>query len=131
MVAPSIVGCPVVPEEPLDSCSRLLAQSPSAHSNILSTCDMLSGNLFQACHVAVERQKYVDMCRKSMCQCQLDGNANCEPCQVFASYSRECARKGVVLSWRSKDLCRKYEFTLTKNHFKNLLEGLSLLSIWT
>lgn len=119
MVAPYVAGCPLVPEESLDPVSRLLAQSPSAHARMRSTCNMLKGNLFKACRDVVDSEKYIDRCQKTLSQCILDGNAQCEPCQVFASYSRKCysSREKVVLSWRSKDLCCKYELILTK-HFQ-------------
>ncbi len=111
MVAPANLDfnaiCEPVPDDANESCDKLQSLSPLEYRSIVDTCEMLMGERFQRCHDTVRVQKFIDICKQSLCTCKIRGNTVCEACQSFSMYSRECARRGVTLSWRTKEMCRK------------------------
>jgi len=50
---------------------------------------------------------YLLRCVFDACACDQGGDCECL-CTSFAAYTQECNAKGVILKWRSQDLCRKY-----------------------
>lgn len=47
-------------------------------------------------------------CVLDACACNAGGDCECL-CAVVSAYAQKCSRRGVVIPWRSQDLCRKYE----------------------
>ncbi|XP_071803678.1 von Willebrand factor-like [Asterias amurensis] len=71
-------------------------------------CEELSaGERFQDCFSAVYPENYFYTCLFSMCYCTaVHGLRSCATyCDVFTIYSRACSEKGVVLDWRTDEMC--------------------------
>ncbi|RUS81899.1 hypothetical protein EGW08_010326, partial [Elysia chlorotica] len=58
--------------------------------------------VFSRCHRVVPPGPFLDSCRYDLCAC-LDEQICL--CDVIATYARECARAGVKVEWRTRDLC--------------------------
>ncbi|KAK3790015.1 hypothetical protein RRG08_016329 [Elysia crispata] len=67
-----------------------------------SKCSILKSAVFSRCHRVVPPGPYLDSCRYDLCAC-LDEQVCL--CDVIATYARECARAGVKVEWRTRDLC--------------------------
>ncbi|KAK8718898.1 hypothetical protein OTU49_014379, partial [Cherax quadricarinatus] len=63
-------------------------------------CTKVKSNLFASCHLEVDPDPFYRDCLYDMCSCEtkLDGCL----CPVLAAYSKECARKGVLIDWRAE-----------------------------
>lgn len=55
----------------------------------------------------VNPEPYIDICMYDTCACESTGDCACF-CDAIAAYAHVCAQKGVIVHWRSADLCRKY-----------------------
>ncbi len=55
----------------------------------------------------VDPEPYWDICTHDTCSCPSVGDCACF-CNTIAAYAHECAQKGLVVNWRSNDLCRKF-----------------------
>lgn len=49
------------------------------------------------------------MCKNMHCKATSDEERNQVRCEYANSYSQECAAINIVMKWRSKYLCRKYD----------------------
>ena len=68
-------------------------------------CSQLKkSKLFKACRATIDPEPYYQKCLQEVCKCK--GKSKCV-CGAFEQYSRQCLRKGIVMNWRSKDLCCK------------------------
>ncbi|GFT52720.1 SCO-spondin [Nephila pilipes] len=67
-------------------------------------CGVLKSDLFKPCHYQVEVEDYYKRCVSDACACSTGGDCKCV-CAVIAAYALKCARSGVVIQWRSQDLC--------------------------
>ncbi|KAA0715188.1 von Willebrand factor [Triplophysa tibetana] len=56
--------------------------------------------------VQVDPEPYWDICTHDTCSCASVGDCACF-CNAVAAYAHECSQKGVVVNWRSNDLCRQ------------------------
>lgn len=73
------------------------------------------------CHLEVDPEPYYRDCLYDMCSCEtkLDGCL----CPILAAYSKECARKGIIIDWRAEvrecgeytllHICYHYHFTVS------------------
>uniref|UniRef100_A0A673GBP2 von Willebrand factor n=1 Tax=Sinocyclocheilus rhinocerous TaxID=307959 RepID=A0A673GBP2_9TELE len=52
----------------------------------------------------VDPEPYWDICTHDTCSCLSVGDCACF-CNTIAAYAHECAQKGLVVNWRSNDLC--------------------------
>ena len=67
--------------------------------------------MFEACSDVVDPTDYIKMCQNDVCNCghgEILGK-NCQ-CDSFASYARACSLAGVVLDWRTEELCGDGEY---------------------
>lgn len=55
----------------------------------------------------VDPEPYWDICTHDTCSCPSVGDCACF-CNTIAAYAHECAQKGLLVNWRSNDLCRKF-----------------------
>ncbi|XP_071945702.1 von Willebrand factor-like [Antedon mediterranea] len=107
-------ACTVAPPPPAARCTE--AQFPSyfytnpAYKHLIDTanfaretCNQLMSAPFNSCHSVVDVNPYVYACEEDLCSCS--PNRDDCPCGPFEAYALECSRNGVVLSWRSDDLC--------------------------
>lgn len=84
--------------------------SPLCNDNILkqvmveTSCSILSGGLFEECKKLVNPEPYIDICMYDTCACESIGDCACF-CDAIAAYAHVCAQKGVIVHWRSPDLC--------------------------
>ncbi|XP_016403144.1 von Willebrand factor [Sinocyclocheilus rhinocerous] len=56
------------------------------------------------CNSVVDPEPYWDICTHDTCSCLSVGDCACF-CNTIAAYAHECAQKGLVVNWRSNDLC--------------------------
>ncbi|XP_006633894.3 von Willebrand factor [Lepisosteus oculatus] len=66
------------------------------------SCSVLLSAKFEPCHYEVNPAPFVKNCRYDVCSCS-DGK-ECL-CSAVSSYATACARKGVVINWRSAKFC--------------------------
>uniref|UniRef100_A0A8C2U1F5 von Willebrand factor n=1 Tax=Coturnix japonica TaxID=93934 RepID=A0A8C2U1F5_COTJA len=84
--------------------------SPLCNDNVLkqvmveTSCNILSGGLFEECKKLVNPEPYIDICMYDTCACESVGDCACF-CDAIAAYAHVCAQKGVIVHWRSPDLC--------------------------
>ncbi|KAG8186759.1 hypothetical protein JTE90_010656 [Oedothorax gibbosus] len=67
-------------------------------------CGVLKSDLFIPCHFQVPVEEYYKRCVSDACGCSSGGDCECL-CAVVSTYAQKCARSGVVIPWRSQDLC--------------------------
>lgn len=73
-----------------------------------ATCQKLRGKIFDECHWSVDPEPFYEDCMYDVCACK--GDMSSCLCPVFAAYSTECSRQGVVLNWRhTVSECCKYQ----------------------
>ncbi|KAM9313180.1 von Willebrand factor [Gastrophryne carolinensis] len=83
---------------------------PLCQDNILKqaavehACGILLGGIFQECEKLVDPQPYFEICIYDTCACESIGDCACF-CDSIAAYAHVCAQKGVVIQWRSSQLC--------------------------
>ncbi|KAM4676803.1 von Willebrand factor [Discoglossus pictus] len=65
-------------------------------------CFALMASTFEKCHTEVNPAPYLKNCRYDVCSCA-DGK-ECL-CSAFSTYATACARKGVIIEWRTPDFC--------------------------
>ncbi|XP_033105160.1 kielin/chordin-like protein, partial [Anneissia japonica] len=68
-------------------------------------CSILKGDVFKPAHVIVDPNPYFSACLYDVCACP--ANEKCL-CDILGMYAHEARKKGVVINWRSTDLCSKY-----------------------
>uniref|UniRef100_A0A4W5QVE9 von Willebrand factor n=1 Tax=Hucho hucho TaxID=62062 RepID=A0A4W5QVE9_9TELE len=65
-------------------------------------CGMMMSEVFGACHFLVNPLPFLRFCRYDVCVCS-DGE-KCL-CSALASYAAACSSRGVLLTWRTPELC--------------------------
>ncbi|XP_030071430.1 von Willebrand factor [Microcaecilia unicolor] len=65
-------------------------------------CFLLMSPTFQPCHQEVTPSPYLKNCRYDVCSCA-DGE-ECL-CSAVSTYAMMCARKGILIDWRTPDIC--------------------------
>ncbi|XP_033117225.1 uncharacterized protein LOC117117126 [Anneissia japonica] len=65
-------------------------------------CSILKGDVFKPAHVIVDPNPYFSACLYDVCACP--ANEKCL-CDILGMYAHEARKKGVVINWRSTDLC--------------------------
>ncbi|KAI2653383.1 von Willebrand factor [Labeo rohita] len=68
------------------------------------SCRVLTSTIFRECNSVVDPEPYWDICTHDTCSCPSVGDCACF-CNTIAAYAHECAQKGLVVNWRSNDLC--------------------------
>ncbi|KAF7699418.1 hypothetical protein HF521_004160 [Silurus meridionalis] len=68
------------------------------------SCRVLSSDIFRECNSVVDSEPFWEICTQDTCSCSSVGDCACF-CDVIAAYAHECAQKGVIVDWRSNDLC--------------------------
>lgn len=66
------------------------------------------------CVSQVDPEPYWEICTHDTCSCASVGDCACF-CDAIAAYAHECAQRGVMVDWRSNDLCR--EFTSPQDRY--------------
>ncbi|KAG4071830.1 hypothetical protein HA402_005991 [Bradysia odoriphaga] len=64
----------------------------------IKTCEVLKEEVFGECHWSVDVEPFYEDCLYDVCACK--GDVSHCVCPVFAAYSNECSRQGVVVNWR-------------------------------
>lgn len=90
-------------KETISPCSK---KNVTEMMRIRGTCGILKHSPFRLCHGSLNPQHYIEMCEQDACSCDITSYPNCV-CDSFTQYERACARKGITVTWRSSDLCRK------------------------
>uniref|UniRef100_H9GNM8 SCO-spondin n=1 Tax=Anolis carolinensis TaxID=28377 RepID=H9GNM8_ANOCA len=67
-------------------------------------CGVLLQDLFAPCHGELPCQQFYDWCVFDACGCDSGGDCECL-CTAIATYAKECTQRGVIVRWRSQDLC--------------------------
>ncbi|KAK1784997.1 hypothetical protein P4O66_018435, partial [Electrophorus voltai] len=68
------------------------------------SCHVLTSAPFKECNSMVDPEPYWEICTHDTCLCPSVGDCTCL-CDAVAAYAHECAQRGVVVEWRSNDLC--------------------------
>nr|XP_042904159.1 uncharacterized protein LOC107439698 isoform X4 [Parasteatoda tepidariorum] len=87
-------------KQPSDACQA----NPERRSWSKEKCGVLKSDLFRSCHYQVEVEDYYRRCVLDACACNSGGDCECL-CAVVGAYALKCARKGVIIKWRSQELC--------------------------
>ncbi|KAK7066927.1 Mucin-5B [Halocaridina rubra] len=88
------------PDQPLNEESRPCDRHIQNKAVAEKYCAKLKSSLFASCHLEVDVEPYHRDCLYDMCSCEakLDGCL----CPILAAYSKECARKGIIVDWRAE-----------------------------
>uniref|UniRef100_A0A3B4EJ56 von Willebrand factor n=1 Tax=Pygocentrus nattereri TaxID=42514 RepID=A0A3B4EJ56_PYGNA len=105
-VKPSCAAAVQVPSQ----CSADMAKLVTVEQS----CRVLSSALFRECNNVVDPEPYWEICTHDTCSCASVGDCVCF-CDAIAAYAHECAQRGVVVDWRSNDLCPLSCEDLNKN----------------
>ncbi|XP_041111290.1 von Willebrand factor-like [Polyodon spathula] len=97
--------CEDVTKQDLDPCSLNPKRVRYAEA-----CSVLMSPDFEPCHYEVNPAPFVKNCRYDVCSCS-DGK-ECL-CSAVSSYATACARKGVLINWRTPDFC---EMSCAEDH---------------
>ncbi|XP_041058158.1 von Willebrand factor [Carcharodon carcharias] len=65
-------------------------------------CSVLLLTEFEPCHHEVNPAPFLKICHYDVCSCS---NGNECMCSAVASYAAMCAKKGVLINWRSPNFC--------------------------
>ncbi|KAG9272994.1 von Willebrand factor isoform X1 [Astyanax mexicanus] len=95
-VQPSCANAVQVPSQ----CSTDMSKQVTVEQS----CRVLNSDLFRECNSVVDPEPYWEICTHDTCSCASVGDCACF-CDAIAAYAHECALKGVVVDWRSNDLC--------------------------
>ncbi|XP_076369994.1 hemocytin-like isoform X2 [Tachypleus tridentatus] len=87
-------------KQPEDSCIR----RPQRKNWALKKCGILKSPVFQTCHIKVPLEPYYRRCVFDTCACDTGGDCECM-CTSIAAYAHECTSQGVMVLWRSQELC--------------------------
>ncbi|XP_022255312.1 hemocytin-like [Limulus polyphemus] len=87
-------------KQPEDSCIR----RPQRRNWALKKCGILKSPIFQPCHSKVPLEPYYRRCVFDTCACDTGGDCECM-CTSIAAYAHECTFQGVMVLWRSQELC--------------------------
>ncbi|MCJ8733665.1 hypothetical protein PDJAM_G00226260 [Pangasius djambal] len=68
------------------------------------SCRVLSSAPFRECNSVVDPEPFWEICTYDTCSCSSVGDCACF-CDAVAAYAHECAQRGVIVEWRSNDLC--------------------------
>nr|XP_023655901.1 von Willebrand factor [Paramormyrops kingsleyae] len=90
--------CNNVAKQDIDPCIL----NPKRVRSAEEACTVLLSIQFEPCHDEVNPAPFVRNCRFDVCSCT-DGQ-ECL-CSAVASYAAACARKGVLVNWRSPKFC--------------------------
>uniref|UniRef100_A0A4W3IFQ5 von Willebrand factor n=1 Tax=Callorhinchus milii TaxID=7868 RepID=A0A4W3IFQ5_CALMI len=69
-----------------------------------SSCNIIKSALFAECATLVNPQPYWEICMYDTCSCDATGECLCL-CNAISGYAHECAQHGVVVHWRTANLC--------------------------
>ncbi|XP_059045233.1 hemocytin [Achroia grisella] len=79
-------------------------QRPERNEWAVSTCSALKRYPFSLCHSEVSADRWMQRCTRDACAC--DSGADCAcACAALAAYAHACSLRGVVLRWRTPQLC--------------------------
>ncbi|KAG7456027.1 hypothetical protein MATL_G00247310 [Megalops atlanticus] len=95
-VNPSCADAVQLPSQCSDDIMKLVTVEQS--------CRVLTSALFRECNSVVNPEPYWEICTQDTCSCPSVGDCVCF-CDAIAAYAHECSKRGVVVHWRSNDLC--------------------------
>ncbi|XP_043943406.1 von Willebrand factor [Protopterus annectens] len=90
--------CLDVTKQDLDPCSL----NPKRARYAEDVCSVVMSSEFEVCHHEVNPGPYLKNCRYDVCACS--DSKECL-CSSISTYAMACARKGVVVNWRTPDFC--------------------------
>ncbi|XP_051890123.1 von Willebrand factor [Pristis pectinata] len=91
-------GCADLKQIHADPCKL----NPKRVSYAEEVCSVLLVTEFEPCHHEVNPAPFLKICHYDVCACS---NGNECLCSAISSYATICARKGVLINWRSPDFC--------------------------
>uniref|UniRef100_UPI00398F30FB von Willebrand factor n=1 Tax=Pristiophorus japonicus TaxID=55135 RepID=UPI00398F30FB len=69
-----------------------------------NSCGIIKSSLFSECAHLVDPQPFWEICVYDTCSCDSTGECLCL-CNAIAAYAHECAQLGVLVQWRTTNLC--------------------------
>ncbi|XP_072327782.1 LOW QUALITY PROTEIN: von Willebrand factor [Scyliorhinus torazame] len=91
-------GCADLKQIHADPCNL----NPKRATYAEEVCSVLLLNEFEPCHYEVNPAPFLKICHYDVCACS---NGNECLCSAVASYAAMCAKKGVLINWRSSHFC--------------------------
>ncbi|XP_067860893.1 von Willebrand factor [Heptranchias perlo] len=91
-------GCADLKQIQADPCNL----NPKRVKYAEEVCSVLLLTEFEPCHHEVNPAPFLKICHYDVCACS---NGNECLCSAVSSYAAICARKGVLINWRSPDFC--------------------------
>ncbi|XP_071959599.1 uncharacterized protein [Antedon mediterranea] len=91
--------CLIREDHKLESCAKATGH---VEMKARTECSVLKGEIFKPAHAIIDPDPYFNACLNDMCACPTQEMCLCDILEVYA---HEAHRKGVVLNWRSTDLC--------------------------
>ncbi|XP_072418254.1 von Willebrand factor [Chiloscyllium punctatum] len=73
-------------------------------SLVENSCDIIKSGLFSECAQLIDPQPFWEICVYDTCSCDSTGECLCL-CNAIAAYAHECAQLGIVVQWRTANLC--------------------------
>ncbi|XP_056430430.1 otogelin-like protein isoform X1 [Hyla sarda] len=67
-------------------------------------CSILYSDVFAPCRNVIDVTSFVKNCHTDTCNCYLGGDCECL-CTSIAAYAHKCCQQGVVVHWRSPNMC--------------------------
>ncbi|XP_033646744.1 von Willebrand factor-like [Asterias rubens] len=90
---------------PLPQASHLKPFDTDLPNHVTEECWRFATNgLFRACRMVIPVEPFFDRCMFAMAICEKDGSF-CDLCEIYASYSRECAHHLIAVEWRTENFC--------------------------
>lgn len=68
------------------------------------SCRVLTSGIFKECNSVVDPEPFWEICTHDSCACPSVGDCVCF-CDAIAAYAHTCAQNGVIVHWRSNELC--------------------------
>uniref|UniRef100_H3AU93 von Willebrand factor n=1 Tax=Latimeria chalumnae TaxID=7897 RepID=H3AU93_LATCH len=69
-----------------------------------NSCNILVSDIFQECTQLIDPEPYWEICTYDTCACESIGDCACF-CNAVAAYAQECTQQGIIVQWRSNNLC--------------------------
>uniref|UniRef100_H2YI88 VWFD domain-containing protein n=1 Tax=Ciona savignyi TaxID=51511 RepID=H2YI88_CIOSA len=77
---------------------------PDRRSWAIRKCGVIEGPAFAACRKEIDYLKYLAHCLSDTCGCATGGDCECF-CTAVAAYAHVCGQRGILVDWRTPDVC--------------------------
>ncbi|CAI9742242.1 SCO-spondin-like [Octopus vulgaris] len=70
-------------------------------------CSSIKSHKFVRCHMKVNVNHWFDLCVNYVCNADINADEALQAgiCRIFSAYALECSNEGVIVQWRTQELC--------------------------